>query len=159
MDKFNRTMRGYDPEEVKKFLDQVIKKVEVMNSEAKKKDEKIRQQELKIAELSLLFEENQKIKQKLEQYERMEGTLNKAIMMAQKTSDQMRLSAHKESETIIDDAKRNANRIVNEALLKAEKTELEANMLSRNVRVFKRRIKEVIEAQLEVVNDLDKIEM
>lgn len=159
MDKFNRTMRGYDPEEVKKFLDQVIKKVEVMNAEAKKKDEKIRQQELKIAELSLLFEENQKMKHKLEQYERMEGTLNKAIMMAQKTSDQMRLSAHKESETIIDDAKRNANRIVNEALLKAEKTELEANMLARNVRVFKRRIKEVIEAQLEVVNDLDKIEM
>lgn len=152
-------MRGYDPEEVKKFLDQVIKKVEQMNIDNKNKDIKIKQQEAKIIELSKLFEENQKLKQKLEQYERMESTFNKAIVMAQKTSDQMRLAAHKESETIIEDAKKNANRIVNEALLKAEKTELEANMLTRNVRVFKRKIKDIIEAQLEVVNDLDKVEM
>ena len=41
MEKFNRTMRGYDPEEVKNFLDQVIKKVEQMSSENKKKDERI----------------------------------------------------------------------------------------------------------------------
>ena len=43
--------------------------------------------------------------------------------------------------------------------MKAEKIELESNMLARNVRVFKKKIKDVIEAQLEVVNDLDKIEM
>lgn len=159
MEKFNRTMRGYDPEEVKVFLDQVIKKVEQITSDNKNKDSKIKEQELKIIELSKLSEENQRLRQKLEQYERMEGTFNKAILMAQKTSDQMRLSAHKESETIIDDAKKNANRIVNEALLKAEKTELEANMLARNVRVFKKRVKDIIESQLEVVNDLDKIEM
>ena len=166
MEKFNRTMRGYDPDEVKNFLDQAIQKVEAMNEDNKKKEEKIKLQEKKIIELSSIYEENQKLrqqneqlKQKLERHERMEETLNKAIMMAQKTSDQMRLSAHKESETIIDDAKRNANRIVNEALLKAEKTELEANMLARNVRVFKKKIKDVIESQLEVVNDLDKIEM
>lgn len=159
MEKFNRTMRGYDPEEVKDFLDQVIKKVEQMNIDNKNKDNKIKVQEAKIIELSKLFEENQKLKQKLEQYERMESTFNKAIIMAQKTSDQMRLSAHKESETIIEDAKRNANRIVNEALLKAEKAELEANMLVRNVRVFKKRVKDVIESQLEVIDDLDKIEM
>lgn len=159
MEKFNRTMRGYDPEEVKDFLDQVIKKVEQMNIDNKNKDNKIKMQEAKIIELSKLFEENQKLKQKLEQYERMESTFNKAIIMAQKTSDQMRLSAHKESETIIEDAKRNANRIVNEALLKAEKAELEANMLVRNVRVFKKRVKDVIESQLEVIDDLDKIEM
>ena len=152
-------MRGYDPEEVKNFLDQVIKKVEQMNIDNKNKDNKIKMQEAKIIELSKLFEENQKLKQKLEQYERMESTFNKAIIMAQKTSDQMRLSAHKESETIIEDAKRNANRIVNEALLKAEKAELEANMLVRNVRVFKKRVKDVIESQLEVIDDLDKIEM
>lgn len=152
-------MRGYDTEEVKSFLDQVIKKVEQMTSENKQKDLIIKNQEATIAELKKYEEENLKLRQKLEHYERMESTFNKAIMMAQKTSDQMRLSAHKESETIIDDAKKNANRIVNEALLKAEKIELESNMLARNVRVFKKKIKDVIESQLEVVNDLDKIEM
>lgn len=152
-------MRGYDTEEVKSFLDQVIKKVEQMTIDNKQKDSIIKNQETKIIELSKLEEENRKLRQKIEQYERMESTFNKAIVMAQKTSDQMRLAAHKESETIIDDAKKNANRIVNEALLKAEKIELESNMLARNVRVFKKRIKDIIEAQLEVVNDLDKVEM
>lgn len=159
MEKVNRTMRGYDTDEVKAFLDQVIQKVEQMTADNKQKDLKIKNQESKIIELSKLVEENQKLRQKLEQYERMEATFNKAIVMAQKTSDQMRLSAHKESETILDDAKKNANRIVNEALLRAEKIELESNMLARNIRVFKKKVKDIIENQLEVVNDLDKIEM
>lgn len=159
MEKINRTMRGYDPEEIKTFLDQVIKKVEQMTADNKEKDSLIQAQQTKISELSKFEDENKKLREKLEQYERMEATFNKAIVMAQKTSDQMRLSAHKESETIIEDAKKNANRIVNEALLKAEKIELESNMLARNVRVFKKRIKDIIEAQLEVVNDLDKVEM
>lgn len=159
MEKFNRTMRGYDTEEVKAFLDQVIKKVEQMTADNKQKDITIKNQEAKIVELSKLAEENQKLRQKLEQYERMENTFNKAIVMAQKTSDQMRLSAHKESETILDDAKKNANRIVNEALLRAEKIELESNMLARNIRVFKKKVRDIIETQLEVVNDLDKVEM
>ena len=33
-------------------------------------------------------------------------------MMAQKTSDQMRLAAHRESELIVDDAKKNANKMI-----------------------------------------------
>lgn len=152
-------MRGYDTEEVKSFLDQVIKKVEQMTADNKQKDLTIKTQEAKIAELLTLEEENLKLRQKVEQYERMESTFNKAIVMAQKTSDQMRLSAHKESETILDDAKKNANRIVNEALLRAEKIELESNMLARNIRVFKKKVRDIIETQLEVVNDLDKVEM
>ena len=35
MEKFNRTLRGYDPEEVNSFLDKVISQVEDMVSEIK----------------------------------------------------------------------------------------------------------------------------
>ena len=97
--------------------------------------------------------------QKVEQYEKVENTLNKAIIMAQKTSDQMRASAHQEAEVILSDAKKNANRIVNEALLKAEKTEDEAARLNRNIKIFKRRVKEIIEAQLEVIEEIDHVKM
>ena len=88
----------------------------------------------------------------------MEGTLNRAILMAEKTSEQIKLSAHQESETIISDAKRNANRIVNDALLRAEKTEMEADMLRRNITIFKRKLKSIIEAQLDMVNDIEKVD-
>ena len=108
MEKFNRTLRGYDPDEVNEFLDQVIGKVEKLvsdietkNNEIKEKDEKIKELEEKIGETSTLRE-------KLEQYERMESTLNNAIIMAQKTSDQLKTAAHRESEIILDDAKKNS---------------------------------------------------
>ncbi len=166
MEKFTRTLRGYDPDEVNAFLDKIIGQVEGMVSEIKEKDDKITslnqkivEQERTITELQGLGNENKNLVEKMGQYERMEGTLNKAIMMAQKTSEQMRLSAHKESETILDDAKKNANRIINEALLKAEKTEREAAMLRRNINIFKRRVKDIIEAQLEVVNEMDQVEL
>ena len=50
-------------------------------------------------------------------------------------------------------------KIVNDALLRAEKTEMEANMLRRNVTIFKRRLKDIVEAQLEIVNDIEKVEL
>lgn len=151
MEKFTRTLRGYDPDEVNHFIDQVISQVEIMVNDIKSKNKKI-------AELSSLEEENAKLKEKLATYERMEGTLNRAILMAEKTSEQIKLSAHQESETIINDAKRNANRIVNDALLRAEKTEMEADMLRRNITIFKRKLKSIIEAQLDMVNDIEKID-
>lgn len=151
MEKFTRTLRGYDPDEVNSFIDQVISQVEIMVNDIKSKNKKI-------AELSKLEEENAKLKEKLATYERMEGTLNRAIIMAEKTSEQIKLSAHQESETIINDAKRNANRIVNDALLKAEKTEMEADMLRRNITIFKRKLRSIIESQLEMVNDIEKVD-
>lgn len=152
MEKFNRTLRGYDPDEVNSFLDKVISQVEGMIAQEKAKD-------AKIAELEKLEAENHKLKDKIAQYERMEATLNKTIMIAQKTSEQVRVSTQRESDAILEEAKRNANRIVNEALLRAEKTEQEANMLRRNINIFKRRVRDIVEAQLEVVNEIDQVEL
>ncbi len=152
MEKFNRTLRGYDPEEVNAFLDKIINQVEEMVNELKEKDRQI-------SELQSLEIENRNLKEKLAQYERMESTLNKTIIMAQKTSEQVKMAAHQESETLIEDAKNNANRIVNEALLRAEKTEEEAALLRRNIKIFKKRVKDIIEAQLEVVGELNEIEI
>ncbi len=152
MEKFNRVVRGYDPNEVNAFLDEVIKKVELMVKDMKEKDRKIE-------ELSRLERENQLLRGKLEQYRRTEETMNRAIFMAQKTSEQMRLNAHNERETIIEEAKRNANRIINEALLKAEKTEREADALKRNIVIFKKRVKDIIETQLEVVDQIEILDL
>ena len=152
MEKFNRTLRGYDPEEVNAFLDKIINQVEGMVNEMREKD-------IKISELQALEVENRNLKEKLAQYQRMESTLNKTIIMAQKTSEQVKLAAHQESETLIEDAKNNANRIVNEALLRAEKTEEEAALLRRNIRIFKIRVRDIIEAQLEVVSEFDQVEI
>ena len=152
MEKFTRVPNGYNPSEVNQFLDQVINQVGVIIKESKAKDDKIRELESRLAE-------TEKMRDKLSQYQRMEQTLTKAIYMAQKTADQIRTMAYQERDTILEEAKNNANRIVNESLLKAEKTKDEADMLRRNVNVFKRRIRNIVEAQIEVIDELDKVEL
>ena len=89
MEKFKRALRGYDPDEVNRFLDQIIKQVEEMIEEIKDRDSKI-------IELEKIAQENVRLKDKIEQYERMEGTLNKALSWL-KNSEQIKLSAHQES--------------------------------------------------------------
>lgn len=158
MEKFNRTLRGYDPEEVNKFLDQVIVQVQKLVGDLKLKEQEIALKDKKIAEMQETINQTVHIQEKLAQYERMENTLNRAIMMAQKTSDQIKSNAHRESEIILDDAKKNASRIVNESLLKAEQAENEANMLKRNVNIFKRKLRGLIESQLEMVEDIEKVD-
>ena len=117
MEKFTRTMRGYDPSEVNRFLDNVIKQVDKMVKLIKEKDVQIKLRDKKIMELQMQIRETNKLREKIAQYERMEHTLNRAIVMSQKTSDQIKSNAIRESEIIIDNAKKNASRIVNEALL------------------------------------------
>lgn len=148
MDKFNRTLHGYDPIEVNAFLDNVIVQVEKIINASKTKDMHINELEKQLKEYA----------EKLKRYQNMDDTLRQAIIMAQKTSEQMKLNTIKESELILDDAKRNANRIVNDALLKAEKIEREAEMLKRNTYVFKRKLKDQLETQLEMINDIETIE-
>lgn len=158
MDNNGRTFKNYTPEEVDRFLDQIIVQVEKMIEDNKAKNNEIALRDQKIQELEKIIANNSRAQEKLAHYERMEGTLNRALMMAQKTSDQIKSTAHKESEIILEDAKRNASRIVNESLLKAEKTEMEAEMLKRNINIFKRKLRGLIEAQLEMVDDIEKVE-
>ena len=152
MEKFSRVLRGYDPDEVNSFLDKVIAKVEAMVKEI---DEKEKQ----IASYKVLEEENKKLSDKIAQFSRMEENLKRAILMAEKTSEQIKLTAYQERDIIVSDAKKNANRIVNEALLKAEEIEKETDNLRRNLIVFKRRLRENLETQLELVDDIEKIEL
>lgn len=159
MEKFTRVMRGYDPDEVNNFLDQIIKRVEKMIADIDTKNKLIVDKNDEIRRLKSKLEETSALKEKLEQYERMESTLNRAILMAQKTSDQLKVAAHRESEIILDDAKKNASRIVNEALIRAEKIENDADMMKRNINVLKRRLKNIIESQLEIIEDIDKLDI
>lgn len=152
MERFSRVLRGYDPEEVNRFLDRVIAQVEGMVEEIKIKDQQIKAYKEMETEYNSL-------KQNKEQYTKMEDTLKRAIVMAEKTSEQIKLTAYQERDIIVGDAKKNANRIVNESLLKAEQIQKETDSLRRNLVVFKRRLREVLETQLELVDDIEKIEL
>ena len=159
MENNSTTFKNYTREQIEQFLDQIINQVERMIEDNKVKNREIALKDKKIEELIKLVEGTSQMRERLSQYERMESTLNKAIVMAQRTSDQIKSNAHRESEMILESAKQNASRIVNESLLRAEKTEMEAEMLKRNVNIFKRKLRGIIEAQLEMVDDIEKVEL
>lgn len=157
MEKFTKTAYGYAPNEVNRFLDNIIKQVSKMVNLIKEKDEAIRLRDQKILELQKMIAKTNGMREKIAQYERMESTLNKAIIMAQKTSDQIKQNAYRESEMLVENAKKNASRIVNEALMEAEKAEIEANRIRRNIIVYKRKLKDLLQAQLDMIEDIEKV--
>ena len=60
---------------------------------------------------------------------------------------------------VAENNKLNANSIIHEALVNAEKTEYQANCLRKNITVYKNRVKSILESQIEIAEDLDKIEI
>lgn len=142
MKKFDTAFRGYDKEQVKNYFDNVIKQYELLLNSKKQADKEIVE-----------------LKTKLTHYENIEETLNHAIMTAEAACDGLKRTARIESESLINDAKKNANRIINDALLKAEKIEMNAENLKRNVSIFKRRLQSIIESQMSVIEEIDSIDL
>ena len=142
MKKFSIVENGYNQKEVNEFLDIVINRLEKVVTENNK--------------LNMQIEE---LKNELKENGNAEERLNKAILAVQETSDRMKELARAESQMIIEDAKRNANSIIHEALVNAEKAEYQANCLRKNITVYKNRVKSILESQIEIAEDLDKIEI
>ena len=142
MEKFNTSITGYRKSEVNKFVDDCIHQVDEMISKMKSKDLEI-----------------EKLKAELEHYKQMETTFNRAILVAEEASSQIKKIARDESESLILDAKRNANRIIDDALREREKAENETERLRRNVITFKRRLKSIVESQLEIIEDIEHISL
>ena len=134
MEHFSSDGLGYNKSEVNEFVDYVIKKTEE-----------------NIYTIKSQLDEIKRLQEELDRYKSLESALLKA------NEDKKNL-AEKEAELIVSEAKDNANRIINDALLKAEKAQNHADMLKRNTNVLKRRLRQIIENQLEVIEEMDRVD-
>lgn len=141
MNNFEIVFRGYDKDQVKAYFDKVIDEYERLLNEKKESDKRV-------AELS----------DKLDSYQNLESTLNRALFNAENAGDEIKKMARKEAEVLINDARRNANRIINDALIKAEKAGDNADRLKRNTERLKRRLKGIIEGQLDIIDEIDNLD-
>ena len=103
MDKFSYEANGYNRKEVNQFIGDVIVQTEDIIA-------RVKSQNLEIV----------KLRAELDHYRSIDDALRKAIIKAEETSDNIKKMARDEAELIVRDAKHNASRIVNEALIKAE---------------------------------------
>ena len=142
MDKFSIEANGYSQSEVNKFIDDVIANTESMIK-------RVKSQQVEINNL----------KEEIVKYKKMEDTLKGSMYKAEEASTNIRKQAMDEGKIIVEEARRNASRIVNDALLRAERIELKADTLERNARIYKKKIKLVIEQQLAVVDEIEILDL
>ena len=142
MEKFSYEANGYNRREVNDFVNDVITQTEGIITKCKEQREEIK-----------------KLKEELNHYRTIENTLKDAVMKAEMAGDNIKKMAREESNMLITDAKHNASRIVNEALLKAEKIEVKADTLEHNIKVLKHKLKLIIEQQMSIVEEIEVLDL
>ncbi len=134
MDRFTTSLPGYNKEEVNHFVNEVTREYESLLNRLKSSDSRILE-----------------LEKELEHYKQMEMSLNKAISLAEESTKNIKESAFEQSRSIIEDAKRNASRVINSALIRAENIEREAELVKRKVVSFKRRFRGLVEEHLDEI--------
>ncbi len=142
MERFSREENGYNKQEVNKFVDDVIAQTESIVTRVKRQQNEINN-----------------LNKELEVYRGLEKTLNSSLLKAEEASNSIRKNALDEAKIIVDDAKGNASRIVNDALIRAEKIEIKADTLERNIIVFKRKLKLIVDQQQSVIEDIEELDL
>ncbi len=135
---FTRGFRGYSEDEVNDFLDQVIKDYETVIREKKELEETV-----------------ENLEEKISYFKNIEETLNKSILIAQETGEEVKRTATKEARLIVKEAEKNGDRIINESLSKSRKISMEIDELKKQSSVYRTRFKMLIEAQLEMLKNDD----
>lgn len=135
---FSKVFRGYDEDQVNEFLDQIIKDYELVLRQKKELEEKL-----------------EETYDRLGHFTSIEGTLNKSIIVAQEAAEEVKRNAQKEAKLIIKEAEKNADRIVNDSLIKAHKIAVEIEELKKQSKVFRTRFKMLVAAQLDLLDNED----
>ena len=142
MNKFTVEPNGYSVNEVNKFVSDVISQTEAI-----------------LAKMKAQKAEIERLNKELEKYQNIEKNLTDALYKSEEQAQSIRKSAYEEKEIIINDAKTNASRIVNDALLRAEKAEIKADTIERNIRIFKKKLKLIVEQQMSVVDEIEELKI
>ena len=140
-EKFKTAFNGYNKEDVNSFIKSVTKEYESMLERLKKSDA-----------------ENEDLQNKLVEYQNLENTLRRSLLIAEESNKELRRVAKNESIQMVEEARRNASRIVNDALIKAERIEANADALKRRAIMYKRKIKQLLDEQNQMLDKFDDIE-
>lgn len=146
---FTTQMRGYNKKEVEDFFDIVIRDYDEYAQKVKD-----------------LERENKHLKEKVEYFEEMKDSLNKSLIIAQDTSDNVKAQAETEANNILIDSRQKADIIIENSkkeagyILDASRNDAialvkETDDLKRNMRSYHQRMQVLVESQLETINAAD----
>jgi len=108
---FKVNFRGYDKEEVNRFLEELAQTVESLNRDHAVQQEKI------------IF-----LEQQLAELKRTEATLSNTLLSAQSLADDVKQHAHREADLVIKEAELKAGELIRQA--RVELTDTQRDVLS-----------------------------
>ncbi|MEO0292944.1 MAG: DivIVA domain-containing protein [candidate division WOR-3 bacterium] len=137
---FRRSFKGYDKNEVDIFLEMLAKEIENLIRENKRMAEQLKE-----------------LDSKIEDYKRMEKTLQDTLTSTQRTTDEMRRNARKEAEMIIQKAKLQASEIIEEAASKVKDLQSQISALKSQRNGFIIQFRSFLASQLKMLEEVENI--
>lgn len=134
-----KTLNGYDPEEVDEFLDDLTKDYTNIYR-------KVTENEREVDEL----------KSKLENYVKIESTLQNTLLMAQSAADEVKNAAQKQAEQIIRDAESSARQATNNIDMQISEKKKELEDITKQFDVYKAKMESLLISQLELLKEVNK---
>lgn len=137
MEKFSYETNGYNREEVNQFV-------------------------------SVTQQETENIIQRAKEQEEVIDSLNKEVSKYREMEQQLRLAlkeieeerkVKQETNEIIENAKKDASIIINDALERAKQIEQQRELLERNMKKFKRKLRLIIDQQQVIADKIDELEI
>ncbi len=135
---FKRNFRGYDNIEVDAFLETVADEFEAL-----------------IRERNRMSDEVLKLKTQLKDYQEVERTFKESLMKAQQTLDDSRDNARHEAELIIREAELKAEKILESTKIQLAEMKNELMLIKSQKDSFAKRLKHLLESQLELIGVLE----
>lgn len=135
---FRRVMRGLDPEEVGAFLDMVADEFETL-----------------VRERNRLDEENIKLRTQLQDYQNVEKSLKQTLVTAQESVVHSRENSKREADMLVREAELQAEKIIEEAKIRLAKLKNELLVVRAQKDSFARRLRHLLESQLELIGVLE----
>ena len=133
---FHRGFRGYAENEVDEFLDEVVREFEVLLRERQ--------------ELRAQVEEAD---QRLSRFQELEEHLQRALVVAQQTADEVRQNAQREAELITREAQQRAEQVLEDARMQLKLLEHDLMERRRELDVWKARVRSLLESELALLAD------
>lgn len=139
MKKFRTSLKGYNKTDVNNFIAEVVREYESILEKLKNSTKDI-----------------EYLNNELERYKGLEKSLNDTLLVAQEATANAQKAAINEGRLIIEDAKRNASKIINNSLIKAQSIERDAEELKRKVISYKRKFTVLVESHMDDINAMDE---
>ncbi|NLC67270.1 MAG: DivIVA domain-containing protein [Clostridiaceae bacterium] len=134
---FKKTLMGYSEDEVNEVLDRIIEDYNAYIRENLELKDK----------LSVLNEG-------LQHYKTIEDSLQNALLVAQKTSEEIKKNSYEKAENIIKEAEIKAQRMINDASQEVLRIKYEYEEIKKKLHIFKSKIEALLISQLELLKQM-----